>query len=174
MRYQIFRCAHSILRLLERISVSLLFTCLDSLFSSSMYFCSLGIKVRMLAFTYALKCVSIFQAYSLLTNNTCSDLQKLRSFKVTAAKPRTHRCTQRQGLLLHALAAIAAAATKRVGVPGIGRRVFCGIHQGLEKMRNDRNSLQIVNKSFHETELFSSTKKPKLRLTALKITSISR
>lgn len=130
----------------------------------------------MLAFTYALKCMSVFQAYSLLTKSTCSDLQKLRNFKVTAAKPRTHRCTQRQGLPLRALAAIvaAAAATKRVGVPGSGRRVFCGIHQGLEKMRNDRNSLQIRNKSFHETKLFSSTKKPKLRLTALKITSISR
>lgn len=64
--------------------------------------------------------------------------------------------------------------TESVGVPGSGRSVFSRIHQGLEKMRNDRNSLQIRNKSFHETELFSSTKKPKLRLTALKITSISR
>lgn len=72
--------------------------------------------------------------------------------------------------------AVAAAAniTESVGVPGSGRSVFSRIHQGLEKMRNDRNSLQIRNKSFHETELFSSTKKPKLRLTALKITSISR
>lgn len=92
-----------------------------------------------------------------------------------APKPATHKRTQRHELLLLTLAAIAAAAaTKRVGVPGSGRRVFCSIHQGLEKMRNDRNSLQIRNKSFHETELFSSTKKPKLRLTALKITSISR
>ena len=63
--------------------------------------------------------------------------------------------------------------TESVGVPGSGRSVFSRRHQGLEKMRDDRNSLQIRNKSFHETELFSSTKKPKLRLTALKITSIS-
>lgn len=66
------------------------------------------------------------------------------------------------------------ATAESVGVPGGGPSAFSRIHQGLEKMRGDRNSLQIRNKSFHETELFSSTKKPKLRLTALKITSISR
>lgn len=96
--YQIFGCAHSILRLSERISVSLLFTCLDSLFSSSMYFCSLGIKVRMLAFTCALKRMSVFQAYSPPTNNTCFTLQKLRSFHAVAAKPAAHKRTQRCAL----------------------------------------------------------------------------
>lgn len=153
--YQIFECAPLILRILEGISVSLLFTCLDSLSSSSMYFCSLGIKVRMLAFTYALKCMSVFQVYLLLTNNRGFDLQNLLSFKVMAAKLGIHKHTQRQELLLCTLAAI-AAATKGVGVPSSGRRVFCSIHQGLEKMKNDRNSLQIRNKSFHEIELFSS------------------
>ena len=82
----------------------------------------------------------------------------------------------RQAAAKHAAAAAAAGPTltDSVGVPGRARSIFSRIHQGLEKMRNDRNSLQIRNKSFHETELFSSTKKPKLRLTALKITSISR
>lgn len=133
-----------------------------------MYFCSFGIKVRMLAFTYALKCVSVFQVHLLLTNNAGFNSQNVLSFKVMAAKLGTHKHTQRQELLLCTLAAIAAAATKRVGVPSSGRRVFCSIHQGLEKMRNDRNSLQIRNKSFHETELFSSTKKPKVKTYSIK------
>lgn len=162
-----------ILRLSERISISLLFTCLDSLFSSSMYFCSLGLKVRMLAFTCTVKRLSVFQARSPLINNTCFNLQKLGSLRAAAL----HGGRQRQEELLllpAASSAAAAAATKSAGVPGRGRRALRGTHHGLETTRNDRNSLRIRNKSFHETELFSSTKKPKLRLTALKITSISR
>lgn len=106
------------------------------------------------------------------------------SFKVLAAVLIKYKCIQ---LHMHALpflrqagsgqsttTAAVANYNRKCGCARHGRSVFSRIHQGLEKMRNDRNSLQIRNKSFHETELFSSTKKPKLRLTALKITSISR
>lgn len=45
------------------INLSLFFTCLESLFSSSMYFCSLGINVRKLAFTYTSTYVSVMGSY---------------------------------------------------------------------------------------------------------------
>lgn len=98
-----------------KISISLLFTCLDSLFSSSMYFCSLGIKVRMLAFTCMLKRMSVFQARSLLINNTCFNLQKIRE-----SESRGGQAQRQEGR--EPLAWAAAAATKREGCARQQRR----------------------------------------------------
>ena len=126
--------------------------------------------------------INIVQMFTSFSRSSICD--NFESFKVLAAVLIKYKCIQ---LHMHALpfltpagsgqstaTAAAASYSRKCGCAGSGRSVFSRIHQGLEKMRNDRDSLQIRNKSFHETELFSSTKKPKLRLTALKITSISR
>lgn len=53
------------------VDFSLVFTCLESLFSSSMYFRSLGINVRKLAFTYASTHVSVMGSYITIVYKFC-------------------------------------------------------------------------------------------------------